>query len=125
MGVWDALSGTGLVDIHSVEGRQLTDPIVVSPDGEMITSTVGLYDSTICIWQLNASSWSLDIQTGDNQILSLAFFPNGRHIIAISIYRIWTLDVISGNMISASDEQKGMYRMHQEIFFDLIDLNVT
>jgi WD40 repeat protein len=80
-------------------------PIAVSPDGKMIACGS---NGTIRIWQLDASSRSLDLQTGHGRIMSLAFFPDGRHIIAISHYRISTWDVISGTTIWVSDEQKWM-----------------
>jgi WD40 repeat protein len=112
VGVWDALSGTGVMHTHPVKALQqysnTTGPIVVSPDGEVIACG---FDSTIRIWQLNASAWNLDIQTGHDQIKALAFFPDGKHIIAIMFDRICIWDVISGMKISTSDVQKVMDRM--------------
>jgi WD40 repeat protein len=103
--VWDALSGS-VMYIHPVEGLRGSSPdrIAVSPDGKMIAC--GSYG--IHIWQPNASSRSHDIRTGYISIESLAFFPDGRRIIAISHHRISTWDVISGTMIWVSDEQKWM-----------------
>jgi WD40 repeat protein len=108
--VWDALSGS-VIHIHPVEGLRSSRPerIAVSTDGKMIAC--GSNEGTIRIWQLNASSRSLDIQTGHTRILSLAFFPDGRHIIATSSYRISVWDVISGTMIWVSDQQKWMNRI--------------
>jgi WD40 repeat protein len=101
--VWDALSGSVMQELRaSSPGR-----IAVSPDGKMIAC--GFDEGTICIWQLNASSRSIDIQTGyDEGILSLAFFPDGRRIIAISYDGIGIWDVISGTMMWVSNQQKLM-----------------
>jgi WD40 repeat protein len=102
--MWDALSGRHVKELDSCLGSQ----VVVSPDG----NSIGYYHDcgVIRIRQLNASSWSLDIQTWDDAqeaIVSFAFFPDGRHIFAISSYiiGIWQ---ISGTMIWASDDQKMM-----------------
>jgi WD40 repeat protein len=101
---WDAFSGS-VMHIHSVEELRWPGQIVVSPDRKMIAC--GSY-GTIHIWQPDASSRGLDIQTGLELILSLAFFPDGRHIIAISYYQIGTWDVISGTTIWVFDRQKRM-----------------
>jgi WD40 repeat protein len=104
--VWDALSGSVMQELRS----SWTGQLAVSPDGKMIAC--GSNEGTIRIWQLNASSRSLNIRTGYHErILSLAFFPDGRHIIAISSVRISIWHVISGTMICVSDEQKGMDRV--------------
>jgi WD40 repeat protein len=108
--VWDALSGS-VMPIHPVEGLRssgLRRTLAVSPDGKMIACSS---QATIRIWQPNESSRTLDLQSGYQDIESLAFFPDGRHIIAISHHGICTWDVISGTKISTSDEQKGMSRM--------------
>jgi WD40 repeat protein len=111
--VWDALSGS-VMHIHSVEGLRDSSPdrIAVSPDGKMIACS---NEGFIRIWQLNASSQSLDLQTGYHEVIgyyevieSLVFFPDGRHIIAISSFRIGIWDVISGTTIWVSDRQKWM-----------------
>jgi WD40 repeat protein len=99
--VWDALSGSVMQELRSSR----PDRIAVSPDGKMIACS---RKDTIRTWQLNASSRRLDIQTGHGRIMSLAIFPDGRHIIAISYFRISTWDVISGTMIWVSDRQKWM-----------------
>jgi WD40 repeat protein len=101
--VWDALSGN-VVHTHPVEELRSSWPgrIAVSPDGKMIAC--GSYG--IHIWQPNASSRRLDIRLGHGGIESLAFFPDGRHIIVITSFRISTWDVISGTTIWVSDRQK-------------------
>jgi WD40 repeat protein len=99
--IWDALSGRHVEELDSC----LASQIAVSPDG----NSIGYYHDigVVRIRQLDASSWSLDIQTGDDGIESMAFFPDGRHIIAIDGYiiSIWQ---VSGTMIWASDPQKMM-----------------
>jgi WD40 repeat protein len=104
--VWDALSGS-VMHIHPVEELPSGWPgrIAVSPDRKMIAC--GSNEGTIHIWQLDASSRS-DIQTRHERIESLAFFPDGRHIIATSFDRIGIWDVISGTTIWVSDRQKWM-----------------
>jgi WD40 repeat protein len=99
--VWDALSGS---DMQGLRGNRL-GRIAVSPDGKIIACGSGW---TIRIRKLDASSRSLNLQTGDSEIVSLAFFPDGRHIIAISYSEISTWDVIFGTMIWVSDQQKGI-----------------
>jgi WD40 repeat protein len=107
--VWDALSGS-VMHIHPVEKLRWSGRIAVSPDGKMIAC--GSTEGTIHIWQLNASSRSLDLQTKYREVIeSLAFFPDGRHIIAITWYTISIWDVISGMMIWVSDQQKRMSHM--------------
>ena len=71
----DVLLGRHVEELDSC----CTGRIAVSPDGNLIG-----YDDdngVIRISQLNANSWSHDIQTGHAVIRSLAFFPDGRHII--------------------------------------------
>jgi WD40 repeat protein len=99
--VWDALSGSVMQELRS----SWPGEIAVSPDGKTIACSC---NDTIRIWQLNASSRSVDIRTGHDDIVSLAFFPDGRHIIAISPDRIYTWDVTSGTMMWVSNQQKLM-----------------
>lgn len=111
--VWDALSGS-VIHIHLVEELRSSwsNRIAVSPDGKMIAC--GSVNGPIRIWKPNASSQSLDLHTGypfHEIIESLAFFPDGKRIIAISFYRICIWNVISGTRIWVSDRQKWMNRI--------------
>jgi WD40 repeat protein len=102
--MWDALSGMHALRLPA----GATNRIAVSPDANSIAYCSD-YD-TIRIRQLNASSRSHDIQIGLGIIESFAFFPDGRHIIVISINTISIWHVISGTIIWES-EQAGMFRI--------------
>lgn len=106
--VWDVISGGEPVYQLQDHGDAISS-VAVSPDGSYIASSS--WDS-IRISDTNTGSHNLVIKTQDSTpVSSVAFFPDLKHISAISDERIYTWDLISGMQIFVSTVHKWMHSM--------------
>jgi WD40 repeat protein len=89
--IWEISSGAKK---STLKGAGVITVIVFSPDGKVLASGGGVLDNTIKIWDA-ANGNLLQTLTGHNeQILELAFSPDGKTLISASLdktIKVWRL----------------------------------
>lgn len=102
--VWDVISGGE--PIYQLQGHgDLISSVAVSPDGNSFASSS--WDCTIRIWDTSSHS-SVFKTKGSSHLYSVAFFPDGKHVSAISCRRVSTWDLTSDTQTFISAPHKFM-----------------
>lgn len=96
--VWDARNGKELLRLGGVEFTY-PGPLAFSPDGSRLAA--GDEDKVVCVWDAQSRKEVLTLRGHEAEVSSVAFSPDGRHILTTANEEALVWDARSGARVAA------------------------